>query len=310
MSVEKPHDKFFKSTFSIKEVAEDYIQQFLPKEISSNLDLKTLEHSDGSYVDDVLSEHFSDIVYYCESKGNEAIRISLLFEHKSYVPQYPHLQLLRYLVNAWENDLKDKKSLTVTIPIILYHGQRKWHYKPFNEYFKLPNNELTKYIPNFDYHLSDLRDYSDEALLQLKAGFLINTLLIFKYIWNVEYLQANSAKIFVYSEDYIESERGKNFLKALFVYIGNATKLKPKTVSELYKNLPKKISDLAMTTFEAIKEEGKKEGKKEGILLEKRNTIVKLKEEFPNWSTAKIAEFTNSTEKFVARVLKEHNQNK
>ncbi|MEZ4885190.1 MAG: hypothetical protein R3E32_10725 [Chitinophagales bacterium] len=73
-----------------------------------------------------------------------------------------------------------------------------------------------------------------------------------------------------------------------------------------------------MTTFEAIKEEGKiegkiegkKEGKKEGILLEKRNTIVKLKEEFPNWSTAKIAEFTNSTEKFVVQVLKEHNQNK
>ncbi len=177
MALEKPHDKFFKSTFSIKEVAQDYIEQFLPKEVSNSLNLNTLEHSDTSYVDNALSEHFSDIVYHCESKGSEPIRISLLFEHKSYVPQYPHLQLLRYLVNAWENDLKDKKILTVTIPIILYHGQRKWHYKPFNKYFKLPNEKLTKYIPNFDYHLSDLSNYSDENLLQLKAGFLINTLL-------------------------------------------------------------------------------------------------------------------------------------
>ncbi len=75
----------------------------------------------------------------------------------------------------------------------------------------------------------------------------------------------------------------------------------------MYKDLPKKISDFAMTTFEAIKEEGKKEGKregrKEGILIEKRNTILSLKKEFPDWSLLKIAKFTNTSEKFVNQIL-------
>ena len=151
MNPKQPHDKFFKETFSRKEVARDYIDQFLPVDIRENLDLRTLQLSQTSHIDEELQEHLSDIVYTCRWKSKADVRISLLFEHKSYPEKFPHLQLLRYLLGTWEYDLREEQPLTVTIPIIVYHGKKKWKYKSFSDYFPLPKidkeSPLVRYIP-------------------------------------------------------------------------------------------------------------------------------------------------------------------
>ncbi|MEM6630384.1 MAG: Rpn family recombination-promoting nuclease/putative transposase, partial [Bacteroidota bacterium] len=52
----KPHDHLFKSTFSDKRIAKDYIRNFLPTELTSKLDLNSLELSPTSHVNSDL-EH-------------------------------------------------------------------------------------------------------------------------------------------------------------------------------------------------------------------------------------------------------------
>ncbi|WP_421799820.1 Rpn family recombination-promoting nuclease/putative transposase [Haliscomenobacter sp.] len=46
----KSHDEFFKASFGQLEIARDYLEQLLPKEVYQSLDLSRLERVNGSWV--------------------------------------------------------------------------------------------------------------------------------------------------------------------------------------------------------------------------------------------------------------------
>ena len=176
----KSHDEFFKASFGQLEIARDYLEQLLPQEVQQSLDLSQLKRVNGSWVTPELEEYFSDVVYRCPIKeGKQQVWASFLLEHKSTPETFPHLQLLRYLVETWQEQRKQKQALTPIIPIVVYHGVRKWHKRDLSSYFgkSLPQS-LLPYLPHFDYILTNVRALSDEQILELKKGLLINTLLM------------------------------------------------------------------------------------------------------------------------------------
>ena len=88
-----PHDDFFKIAFSRQEVAEDYITQFLAKGFVEKVDIKSLTLSNTSYVTSELKDYFSDVVWECQYGASKTpIKVAFLFEHKSFIPKFPHLQ--------------------------------------------------------------------------------------------------------------------------------------------------------------------------------------------------------------------------
>lgn len=46
----KPHDEFFKASFGRLDIALEYLQQMLPKDIQNHLNLSALERINGSFV--------------------------------------------------------------------------------------------------------------------------------------------------------------------------------------------------------------------------------------------------------------------
>ena len=56
----------------------------------------------------------------------ETGHIYFLLEHKSYPESQIHLQLLEYMIKIWRLDLKQKKQLSIIIPLVLYHSPYKW----------------------------------------------------------------------------------------------------------------------------------------------------------------------------------------
>ncbi len=175
-----PHDKFFKSIFSQKEYAREFLEKTTPQEMIEHLNLDTLQLDPTDYVDENLQEYFADVVYNCEYKisGNKAkqIKISFIFEHKSYKEHIPYLQLLRYMLNVWDNqviqakqakgDFKDFR-LQPIIPIIFYHGRSKWNKEPFESYFAGQDEFLMRFIPKFEYHLVNMADYPNAQINHL-----------------------------------------------------------------------------------------------------------------------------------------------
>jgi len=287
-------DKFIRQVLSNRKTARHYLKQFVPKEITAQLDFRTLRLSSNSFVDEKLKEHISDLVYLCDFKDkrekSQKVRMSFLFEHKSYLPKFPHLQLMRYLLEAWEYDARESKGLNLTIPIVLYHGKRKWNYKSFNEYFTLPDKSLNRFIPSFEYLLTDLSQFSDDDILNLERGFLLNTLLALKYSRNKKYLLENLLTIFKYGEIHVQTESGRHFIRVMNTYFFQTNSFDEKELNLYHESFPKSLKKIAMSTYDMLINKG--------IELAIKKIIIKN----PDYSDAKIAEMMDFPIAVIAKV--------
>jgi predicted transposase/invertase (TIGR01784 family) len=164
MTVQNAHDKFFRDSFGRVHIARNYLEEYLPKPVLDLLDLDTLTLQDGSFIDEEMREHQTDLLYQVQLQGGGTATIYLLFEHKSFPDVLVALQLLRYMVNLWQQQVKEKVPLTPIIPLVIYHGERAWHIATeFSALLDVPE-ELRPYQPNFRYHLSDFSYLSDETI--------------------------------------------------------------------------------------------------------------------------------------------------
>jgi len=254
----KPHDEFFKAAFGRLEIALEYVQKMLPSELVEELDTSKLERTNGSYISPALREFFSDLVFECPLKTvGLQLSVSLLFEHKSNPETYPHFQVLRYMLDTWEEQLKQKKVLTPIVPIIIYQGKENWIVRDFPQYFskQLPLS-LFRFIPSFDYHFTHITAMSDAQIIGLGQGLLINALLLMKHIHNPDYILQNPKLIFVHLE---EPGNQRDFIVSMLAYFLKNTELAQEKIQTFIKKLPGALNHTAMSTYEMILEEGRKE---------------------------------------------------
>ena len=277
----KPHDEFFKATFGRLDIALDYLKQMLPEDIQHHLNLNALERINGSFVSPQLKEYFSDVVYECPIVGlKKQAFLTFILEHKSDIVPHPHFQLLRYMLDTWEDQIKSKKALTPIIPIVLYQGKRKWVKRDVYAYFdkKLPAS-FRPFCPNFDYFLTDLQTLNDEQILELNKGLLINTLLMMKHIWEPEFVLKNPDLIFVHLED----NQYSDFQISILAYFFRNADIAEEKVQTFIKALPIAINKNAMSTYDMIVEKGvakgielgREEGQKEMLLQLTREMLLK-----------------------------------
>ena len=264
-----PHDKLFKATFSEKELVIDFIKHFLPAVISEKIDLDALTLLPNSYIGPSLKGFYSDIVYRTQLGGG-GIQIALLFEHKSYVEPYPHLQVLRYMVEAWFQMIGQKEKIKPIIPIVFYHGEENWLYKPFLSYFDPIDPILSPFMPTFDYLLADMSQWSDEQLEGMSMGIIQQALLLFKHGRDSNYMHQYFQKLFSSLESYSKNNQYTNLIISFSVYIIAVGGISKKDFVKLVQELPPTINEHIMTTYEQIIKEGEKRGEKRGIAIGKK----------------------------------------
>jgi predicted transposase/invertase (TIGR01784 family) len=266
MGTQNIHDSFAREILSYKENAVCFFRGILPEDVVKRLDFKSLTEDKTSYTDEELAAYFSDVVYECRYKGS-FLKIALLFEHKSFVPQFPHFQLLRYILNIWESFRKQRKPVPIVLPIILYHGKQKWNPRPFQAYVSGDTDLFARFIPGFEYILVDLSTIPDK---QIMALFNTNPavklwLLIQKYIYVEEALMNNLDGFFSPDIVYFTLEEGVRFFESIWRYIFEATHIEPDTILEKIPMLPDGAKEAIMTTAEKLRKQGRQEGKQEGL---------------------------------------------
>lgn len=178
MTVQNPHDKFFRDSFSRLNIARGFLEEYLPPDVHDELQLDTLELQSDSFVDDELQTHQTDILYSARQQSGETAFVYLLFEHKSYVDSDISLQLLRYLVRIWTRQRQNGEALRPIIPIVIYHGERSWNVATdFSAQFDPPIPDALKpYMPQFNYLL---RDFSHRSDLDLRGDLFLLSVLTF-----------------------------------------------------------------------------------------------------------------------------------
>ena len=247
------HDKFFKETFSRLEVAESFIEELFPQELKEKINLKDLKRISESFIDDELEEYFCDIIYQTNLSNQETL-VTLLFEHKSYTVPFPHIQLLQYILNIWKQEIKDGKNvLSLVIPIVIHHGDKKWEYKSMKSYFVDLPQVLHSFIPDFDYLLFSLSDMADDQLISIKNVILSMSAMLLKHSHdeNDEFLKLTPFWLEKIKE--LDAQQQLDFIRSAFVYIQNAINLTNKEIPTIFTRVSKNVNNIAMTIADHIR---------------------------------------------------------
>jgi predicted transposase/invertase (TIGR01784 family) len=165
-----PHDAIINYAFSKPDTAAGELRSVLPPALVDALDFDTLKLEPGSFVDEALAGHHTDLLYAVELEGREAF-IYVLFEHQSTVDPLMPFRMLRYTCRVWERWVAahpNAKRLPAVVPVVLYHGRRRWTAaRRLREIIDLPAglaSALADHIPELELVLDDLHAVDDEAL--------------------------------------------------------------------------------------------------------------------------------------------------
>ncbi|MGH9832013.1 MAG: Rpn family recombination-promoting nuclease/putative transposase [Blastocatellia bacterium] len=195
--IKNPHDAFFKQLFARPGVAPEFLENYLPAHLTATLDLDSIELVEGSFIDEELQEHLSDMIFRVRLKRGGQAFIYILFEHKSEADRWAPWQALRYIMRMWEKEkAAGVEKFTPVLPIVFYHGRARWKFgAEFSELIEFAGfDELREYAPGYRVHLVDLSQYADEQVVG--SRLLRFGLMLLKYIFRRRELNARVDEIF------------------------------------------------------------------------------------------------------------------
>ncbi len=192
-TIKNPYNNYFIKVFSDPANLETLLKLTLPPSIVEKIVFSRLKLEPGGFVDDALLDSCSDLVGKAviktgiKKETEKRLDIYFLFEHKAKAEVPVLVQILKYLYHAWQEDTDNKKPLRVIVPIVFYHGPRKWKVpRSFADQFDV-SPELKSFLLDFKYILFDTREWdfdeTDNSLLQENVR-LLTALMLFKDAFN------------------------------------------------------------------------------------------------------------------------------
>ncbi len=287
-----PHDLFFKETFSRKEIASDFLSEYLPRDILRQTDLNSLTIVKDSFVEKELAGQYSDILYTV-SFNDSPLYIYLLFEHKSYADPKTGFQILKYMVRIWEQHFKQHpkaKRLPAVYPMVIFHGRHKWRLN--RNFFALiePEDEaLRKYTPDFQFALHDIAHTPDA---ELKGRIFVRiVLLLMKYIFKPE-LKSELPAILTLMNQVVSQNTAMEMLEVFLRYVVKATgRFEQADVSDVLK-IAFEGDDVMQTFIDKYIEQGKREGRREGRQEGQVDMLLRMFKarygDVPSWVRGKV----------------------
>ena len=151
--------------------------------------------------------------------------------------------------------------------MILYHGKELWKTRQFSDYFEGTDEIFCRFVPEFEYLLTDLSKFSNEEIKQkvFKRVSLEIALLVMRNILNEKELEKDLKDFLEIGRHYFEEEEGLKFLESVIRYLYSSTEIEVGKVVNTIKDISEKGGEMGMTTAAKLIEKGKIEGKIEGL---------------------------------------------
>ncbi|NBC07061.1 MAG: hypothetical protein GVY26_07695 [Bacteroidetes bacterium] len=302
--VHQPDDRFFKSAMSDPEVAKAYLQQFYP-DIAALADLDTLQPQNAEALRPNLKLFSADVVYRCKLKGDSGqhFHFCLLFEHKSEAEEHVAIQIGLYIFLLLREQLKSKKHpLEPVLPLLFYNGKAEWQPKTLRQLFEnhAAYGALEPFLPEFRFLYEDAHRLPPEELLKLDMSYFRSTVLSMA-------LRHKPDLILEYIEVIFEGAKDSDQVLSVVTYILGVVERSPKKFLEQLENTEFTTKPNVMSTLEQLlemgREEGLEKGLDKGVYKNRVFNLLKTAVHFPDWSAAKLADFTELPEGTVQELL-------
>jgi predicted transposase YdaD len=162
------HDAFFKRVLSDPRVADTFLREHLPPEVLELLTCDPPEWVPGSYVDEELRQHHSDLLFRVQLNSGQDAFAYILMEHKSSPDAAARLQLLRYIARilvTWHEQHDKRLPLPPVLPLVVHQGPGNWEFShEFVDLFGAVPEVLRPHLPSFRHVLVDLVHIADDVL--------------------------------------------------------------------------------------------------------------------------------------------------
>ena len=172
----KPHDKFFKAVLAEPKAVSALFRERLPSALAAQLADRPPRLVEGSFISPMLRELYSDRLYKLALKGGGRLFVYCLVEHKSTAEPRVALQLLRYLVEVWEQLARQTTgTLPQVVPMLVYHGEKPWTVGPYFQALVDQGARPGVRPLDFEMVVVDLGAIEDDALSanpRLRAGLM------------------------------------------------------------------------------------------------------------------------------------------
>jgi predicted transposase/invertase (TIGR01784 family) len=269
------HVHFFRSLFSDPDRTRLFLKEVLPPELQADIDLEEMHFSRESHVKPDLRSRFSDLVVRTRMRGRRA-DIYILMEHKSTPDHAVWLQIMEYQLELWRKERRPGRHLTPIIPLVFYHGKRRWHVPTdFADQFAAPASALP-FLPRYRYILFDAGVWEDISPGPLRQNvFLLTGLMLLKHAWNND--PEMIAKIIAFWRDsgYI-NKQDEVFIQLR--YVVETRDITPEALNRIFEETLEDKESIMPTLAERWLEQGKVAGEARGMLREKQRTLLRLME--------------------------------
>lgn len=195
---------------------------------------------------------------------NSLVKITLLLEHKSYPVKHPHLRLNRYMLNVWEGQIRQKATLTPILPIIIYHGQSRWKKRPLWAYFPGMADELSSYLPTFDYVLIGLGTI-EEKRPRLRSDYAKLTGLLLQHSRRKRALIQMLETHAQFMRNLAATDQGRAFVATTVIYPSWTNQLTTVAVITIFERISTQAGQAAMSAAQTWINQSIEQGIEQGI---------------------------------------------
>ena len=236
----------------------DFVKSFLPKAVSQRIDPESIKVIDTEKTDRKYRKFYLDLSVSCRLSGSES-EIYIVFEHKSYPDKLTLIQILNYCAVVWETCIRNKEPLKPIIPVVFYHGRRKFNLPTdFSDYFEV-DDAIRDYLLDFSIVLFDTNQRTDDEILRTCGNmYLAASILAMKHIFkDIRSLAPVLRQIVRLDRD--------RFLMVL-EYVIMAKDIKEEELEELIKDAGGDVMpSLAQKWLEQGRQQGLQQGMQQGI---------------------------------------------
>lgn len=186
----RKRDSSAKLIFRDPILCSQFLREYTGVPVLKDVQPEDIEDVTERYVHIFAEERDSDIVKKVRMKdGKESFYVVPLIEHKSSVDYNVVMQVLRYMVFIWEDYEREmnrkQEGISRTkgfryppvLPVIFYDGEKNWTAAVTLHEKVLLADILGKYIPNYQCIMVQLKDYSNQELMEKKDELSIVMML-------------------------------------------------------------------------------------------------------------------------------------